>query len=186
YYFILPAANPNEQFYYFTSLFSWLMKLNRLPFEAPGQFDDPNASAANIAAEMKKLNVPFEYGPNKLKQGNGDAVLFALQTLVDRAIQTSGFVFEKSVHKVDDYPEEAEVDIDAEVTTDAIEEKVEEGEDEEEMFIESLPITGKIEEAKCFAELCLVVQDLELVEEVVHVDAVRGCVANQRCRCQWG
>ncbi|KAJ3278728.1 Intraflagellar transport protein 57, partial [Borealophlyctis nickersoniae] len=144
----MPAPNPNEQFFYFTSLFAWLLKLNKQEFEPPGQFDDPNATAANMVTELKKMNIPFEYGPNKLKQGYGEGVIFVLQTLADKALETIGFKFENPVHKVDDYPEEAEVDADAEVTTEAIEESLPVDEDEDEMYIENLPTTAKPDETK--------------------------------------
>lgn len=47
-YFALPASNPNEQLFFFTSLLSWLMGLNGHSFKPPGQFDDPNATAATV------------------------------------------------------------------------------------------------------------------------------------------
>lgn len=43
-YFAVPHPKPNEQFYYFVSLFSWLMKQNRFQFQRPDQFDDPNTT----------------------------------------------------------------------------------------------------------------------------------------------
>jgi hypothetical protein len=43
-YFAVPHPKPNEQFFYFVSLFSWLMKLNRFQFQRPDQFDDPNTT----------------------------------------------------------------------------------------------------------------------------------------------
>ncbi|KAI8843317.1 Intraflagellar transport protein 57 [Chytriomyces hyalinus] len=148
FYFMAPAQNPNEQFFMFTSLFSWLIHKLRMEFEPPGQFDDPNASAANIVNELKKLGVVFEYGPHKLKQGYGEAVLFALQSLVDRVLAQSGFVFQKPTHKIDDYPEEAEVDDDAEVTTDNIEEKFQPEEEEEEAFMDAVRSRGKSDTPK--------------------------------------
>jgi len=48
FYFTQQSANPNEQFYYFTSLFTWLLQLMNVKFERPGQFDDPNAVSTNI------------------------------------------------------------------------------------------------------------------------------------------
>jgi intraflagellar transport protein 57 len=102
FYFSLPASNPNEQLYYFTSLFSWLAHKIGAPFETPGQFDDPNASAASIASELKRLGIAFEYGPHKLKQGYGEAVIYALQMMVDKAVQSLGITFQKPVHKADE------------------------------------------------------------------------------------
>ncbi|KAJ3103191.1 Intraflagellar transport protein 57 [Phlyctochytrium planicorne] len=148
YYFQVPAQNPNEQFFLFTSLFSWLLQKIGVSFEAPGQFDDPNATAANIANELKKMGVPFEYGPHKLKQGHGEAILYTLQILTDRALQLSNFTFQKPTHKVDDYPEEAEVDVDAEITLDTVEDRVPVHDDEDEMYIESLRTTQAVEELK--------------------------------------
>ncbi|KAJ3129078.1 Intraflagellar transport protein 57 [Nowakowskiella sp. JEL0407] len=144
-YFQIAASNPNEQFYYFVCLFSWLMKKANLHFETPGQFDDPNATAANIVSELKNLNIPFEYGPNKLKQAYGEAVIYVLFMMVERVIQVNGIKYLTPIHKNEDYPEEAEVDADAEVTTDAIEEEFINEEEEEEQFMDNLHPMLKIE-----------------------------------------
>ncbi|KAI8849278.1 intra-flagellar transport protein 57, partial [Chytridium lagenaria] len=142
-YFLVPSTNPNEQFFYFTSLFTWLLSKIGVGFEAPGQFDDPNASAANIANELKKMGVPFEYGPHKLKQGHGEAIVYTLQILTDRALQLSSFTFQKPVHKVDEKPKWM---LDAEITLDAIEERVAVDDGEDEMFVEMRG--AKVEEIK--------------------------------------
>ena len=113
FYFIVPAANPNEQFFYLGNLISWLLELSGQIFETPGQFDDPNASAANmsiftrvflksVAAELKKAGIPFEYGPLKLKQGYGEAVVYALQSLADKAFKSKGIHLQKPNHKSDE------------------------------------------------------------------------------------
>ncbi|KAI8618712.1 intra-flagellar transport protein 57 [Chytriomyces sp. MP71] len=148
FYFLAPASNPNEQFFFFSSLVSWLLHRLRIDFEAPGQFDDPNATSSNIINELKKLSIPFDYGPHKLKQGYGEAVVYAIQSVVDKVVAQSGFVFQKPTHKVDDYPEEAEVDDDAEITTDNIEEKFQPEEEEEEAFVEGVRSRGKSDAPK--------------------------------------
>ena len=56
YYFTQQSSNPNEQFYYFTSLFTWLLKLMNINFERPGQFDDPNAVSTNICNNNNNNN----------------------------------------------------------------------------------------------------------------------------------
>ncbi|KAJ3104384.1 Intraflagellar transport protein 57, partial [Physocladia obscura] len=99
-------------------------------------FDDPNASAANIVNELKKLDIPFEYGPHKLKQGYGEAVIYTLQAIVDKVMSTSG------------YPEEAEVNTDAEVTTDNIEENFHHDEEEEEAYVEGVRSREKSDNPK--------------------------------------
>ncbi|KAI8911659.1 intra-flagellar transport protein 57 [Gorgonomyces haynaldii] len=136
FYFLNPHSNPNEQLYYFTSLFGWLMKVLNRSFETPGQFDDPNATCATIAGELKKLGIAFDFGPAKLKQGYGEAVLYALQSVVDLAITESKLGLKKPVQRLDDYPEEAEVDMDAEVTTEMVE--VEANDEEDETFMDLL------------------------------------------------
>ena len=42
-YFAVPHPKPNEQFFYFTSLFAWLMRRCGFKFQRPDQFDDPNS-----------------------------------------------------------------------------------------------------------------------------------------------
>jgi len=139
YYFTQQNSNPNEQFYYFTSLFTWLMKSMNVNFERPGQFDDPNAVSTNILNAIKEKNIPFDYGPNKIKQGYGDAIIYILVTLADKALESKKFVYQKPVHLSNDNPEEAEVDEDAEVTTDSIEEVISDDiENEDDMFIDNL------------------------------------------------
>nr|KAJ3422383.1 Intraflagellar transport protein 57 [Polyrhizophydium stewartii] len=149
FYFAAPGPNPNEQFFHFALLVSWLMKLSRHAFEPPGQFDDPNAVSANIAAELKKIGVPFEFAPVKLRQAYGDAVLYVLQVLVDMAMAEARFTFQKPVHKIDEQVDchEAEVDANAEVTADSIEDSTPDPEDEEEMFLDSIQSSKKPEEA---------------------------------------
>ncbi|KAJ3318386.1 Intraflagellar transport protein 57 [Boothiomyces sp. JEL0866] len=90
----------------------------------------------SLAAELKKLGIPFEYGPQKLKQAYGDACLYVLQSLADIALIHRKITFLQPIHKVDDYPEEAEVDYDAEVTTETVEE-VEANQEEDENFMET-------------------------------------------------
>ncbi|KAI8894340.1 intra-flagellar transport protein 57 [Globomyces pollinis-pini] len=144
FYFLYASSNPNEQFYNFTSLFTWLLKMIGIQFDKPGQFDDPNATCTNIVGELKRLGIPFEFGPSKLKQGYGEGCIYILQCLVDMAIIHQKIVFHSPIHKVDDYPEEAEVDYDAEVTTETVE-GVEANPEDDEMFMDTLNLNRKSE-----------------------------------------
>ncbi|CBH16268.1 hypothetical protein, conserved [Trypanosoma brucei gambiense DAL972] len=93
YYFSGPSTidNPNAQFYYFTSLCSWLMGLSGRNFEPPGQFDDPNATATNILMELRGMNITApNLAPNRLRQASGEAVLTVLSLLADHAILSKG------------------------------------------------------------------------------------------------
>jgi hypothetical protein len=45
---LYPDSNPNEQFFTFSLLFAWLVTKAGVVFDKPGQFDDPNATCANM------------------------------------------------------------------------------------------------------------------------------------------
>ncbi|KAI8824209.1 intra-flagellar transport protein 57 [Fimicolochytrium jonesii] len=152
FYFTVPASNPNEQFYCFTSLSAWLVKLNGNSFDPPGQFDDPNATVANMAAKLKEMEISADVGLNKLRQGHGDGVLIVLQALVDGALAKSGFTFQKPTHKVDEYAEEAEVDADAELTAESIEETIPADDDAEDMFMGTMAASAGVRAGTAKAE----------------------------------
>ncbi|KAJ3371042.1 Intraflagellar transport protein 57 [Kappamyces sp. JEL0680] len=97
-------------------------------------------------AELKKLGIPFEYGPTKLKQAYGEACIYVLQSLVDMAITKLKIQFRSPVHRLDDYPEEAEVDHDAEITTEAVEEEIEANQEEDEAFTFALGKVNKTDD----------------------------------------
>lgn len=97
FYFAGPSSidNPNTQFFYFTSLCSWLMGLCGHSFAPPGQFDDPNATATTIIAELQAMNVAItNIAPNRLKQGSGEGVCLILGALIDEALKRTGFKFQ--------------------------------------------------------------------------------------------
>lgn len=84
-----------------------------------GQFDDPNATAALISKSLtpsesstatfhwrsvevlKKLKIPYELGPNKLKQAYGDHIVSILARLCDACWGEVGL--EKPTHKNNEY-----------------------------------------------------------------------------------
>ena len=110
-YFAAPAANPNEQFFYFTSLVSWLLGKGGRAFPAPGQFDDPNATCASILAELRNAGfAPPPFPPTKLKQGHGEAVCGVLDNLCDFALERTGFRWAAQKLGVDAAVEESEYD----------------------------------------------------------------------------
>lgn len=113
FYFSEPSSidNPNTQFYYFTSLCAWLMRLCGHNFEQPGQFDDPNATATTILAELRSMNVSVSnVAPNRLKQGSGEAVLSVLSSLVDATLKQKNIaVAPIDYSKVGKYDELADI-----------------------------------------------------------------------------
>ncbi|OAJ41884.1 hypothetical protein BDEG_25418 [Batrachochytrium dendrobatidis JEL423] len=157
FYFTAPAVNSNEQFYRFVLLTSWLLKVSNHAFEPAGQFDDPNAVSANIAAELKKAGIQFDYPPTKLKQGYGEAVLFSLQSLVDMAMVSTN------------YPEEAEVDVDAEVTTEDVEDNTPEVEEDEEMYMGAMQSEKVSSDTKSLAPTSIKIDPSEWKLEVERV-----------------
>lgn len=144
FYFSGPSSidNPNAQFYYFTSLCAWLMKLCGHQFSAPGQFDDPNASSTTILAELRAMNVAIpNIAPTRLKQGSGEAVLAVLSALVNAALSSSGYNVEPiDYRQVDRYDELAAVaDAEDEQNEDEIEDNVViDSDDDDEVYIRAV------------------------------------------------
>ena len=78
-YFAMASANPNEQFYYFTSLVEWLLSLLGQSWKAPSQLDDPNSAVASMYEMLKQIGAPTNFGAMKLKSGCGEAVCSVLK-----------------------------------------------------------------------------------------------------------
>ena len=133
-YFANPHPKPNEQFFYFVSLFAWLMGLNKVKFQRPEQYDDPNATVTNILDAVKRVKLPINYPPVKIKQGYGEAVCVILDQLCDGALEQIGLRFaDKITYPADTYPEEAPVDED-EVSADIADTVQTEHDDDDEAY----------------------------------------------------
>eukprot|EP00126_Sphaerothecum_destruens_P009613 Sdes_comp20550_c0_seq10m15306 len=105
-----------EQFWVFSVLAVWLLQKSKVKIEFPQQLDDPNATVTNIIAGLKKLSIPTDFPPAKLKQGQGEVVCQTLHSLVDHVLKITKFSWKAPVIPKDEYKEEAEADDDAEVT----------------------------------------------------------------------
>jgi estrogen-related receptor beta like 1 len=94
-YFTAATDNANVQFFYFTSLCAWMLQVaGRKDFEAPGQFDDPNASSTNLLNELRAMSLNVSgIPPNRIRPGHGEGVLTILHLLADRALLSRGFAF---------------------------------------------------------------------------------------------
>lgn len=144
YYFSGPSSidNPNAQFYYFTSLCVWLMKLCGHQVDAPGQFDDPNASSTTILAELRSMNIAIvNIAPTRLKQGSGEAVLAVLSALVNAALSSTGYGFQQIDYgQVERYDELAAVaDAEDEQGEDEIEDNVViDSDDDDEVYVRAV------------------------------------------------
>lgn len=131
--------NPNAQFYYFTSLTTWLMGICGHNVDAPGQFDDPNATATTILAELRSMGLQLPgLAPNRLKQGSGEAVLTVLATLVDAALAKKGIEIRpidyKYVPKYDETADVAEGDDEAD-DVDVEDNVIVDSDDEDEVYV---------------------------------------------------
>ncbi|EPY28773.1 hypothetical protein STCU_01564 [Strigomonas culicis] len=142
FYFTGPSTvdNPNAQFYYFTSLCAWLMSVCEHKFEAPGQFDDPNATATTILAELKAMHVSApNLAPNRIKQGSGETVLTILLALVDQALAKKGFqvrpIDYSKIEKYDELADVADGDEDVEDMEQIDDNVVIDSDDEDEVYI---------------------------------------------------
>ncbi|KPI83975.1 hypothetical protein ABL78_6986 [Leptomonas seymouri] len=146
FYFSAPSSmdNPNAQFFYFTSLCAWLMKLCGNEFDAPGQFDDPNASSTTILAELRSMGISIpNIAPTRLKQGSGEAVLAVLSGLVNAALKSKGYQYEPTDYSlVARYDEMAAVaDAEDEQGEDEIEDNVViDSDDDDEIYVRA--VTG--------------------------------------------
>jgi len=144
-FFAMPSNNPNEQFHYFTSLVSWLVHFLGRNFPPPSQFDDPTATAGTILQELRAVNLPSDFPPNKIRQGHGEVVVMVLDSLLEAALESSGFKFGRPVQRVDDYDDEAPQDEEAELG-DEIEDDM--GVEEEEGLYMEQGAQSPVEEEK--------------------------------------
>ncbi|VDM64043.1 unnamed protein product [Angiostrongylus costaricensis] len=87
--YFVNSTNVGEQYFMFTSLAAWLIRI-----------------AGNEAYEMPQEDISIEFSANKLKSGAGEAVLFVLDTLADAALIHVNFHWEKMIP-----PEREEDDI---------------------------------------------------------------------------
>mmetsp|Transcript_42565 Transcript_42565/g.76433 ORF Transcript_42565/g.76433 Transcript_42565/m.76433 type:complete len:408 (-) Transcript_42565:2001-3224(-) len=112
-FFTRPSNNPTEQFYQFTSLVAWLLQLAGETFQAPTQFDEPNASASNIIAALRSMGFNVkDLAPGKLRMGHGDAVLHVINMLCDKVLLLRGFQFKNPEWATDAYDDELEINND--------------------------------------------------------------------------
>nr|CCC94177.1 conserved hypothetical protein [Trypanosoma congolense IL3000] len=145
YYFSGPSTidNPNAQFYYFTSLCSWLMELGGRKFERPGQFDDPNATSTNILMELREMNISApNVAPNRLRQASGEGVLTVLSLLADNAILKKGLniraVDYSNIEKFDELEDVMEGDDDYGVGDEVEDNVMIDSDDDDELYVRAL------------------------------------------------
>jgi len=110
-YFAVASPNPAEQFYYFTSVCSWLMSQQRISWKPPSQMDDPNSAVSALYAQLQAIGAPCDFPPQKLRQGYGEQCCRVLKHLIDPI----PIEFKPAEYREEHEYEEAAVDEDAEV-----------------------------------------------------------------------
>eukprot|EP00667_Euglena_gracilis_P011163 EG_transcript_11392 len=108
--FSRPSITPGEQFFFFTTLVAWLLGLAGEAFQAPSQFDDPNASTSSILTALKGMGLNIkDVPPAKLRLGYGDAVLHVLNMLCDKVLVKRAIQFKTPEWAPDRYDDEMEI-----------------------------------------------------------------------------
>ena len=77
------------------SLVKYLFQVNDISASDFSKFDDPMTVSTNIINECKKLQIPCDFPPLKLKGGVGDQVLVILTSLVTKALKRKGFSYKR-------------------------------------------------------------------------------------------
>lgn len=145
------ASNPGEQFFMFTIIAAWLINEAGRPFTEPQEYDEPNATVANILAELRAFGVKVDFPPSKLKSGSGEHVCLVLDRLAEEALRRKGFSFRRPHYPTETTEEESVMEDDAELTLSKVEEEmIEEPDDEEDnvMDLEALKLRTTHTEAE--------------------------------------
>nr|CCA14836.1 Intraflagellar Transport Protein 57 putative [Albugo laibachii Nc14] len=121
------TTSASVQFKMFLELICYLMKQSDQDFVVD-KYDDPNTSVNKLILSLKSMGFPLDFPASKLKLGYGEAVCAAIDFLCDKALEARNFTWTRPTYPKEDFADEAEVDVDAEVeTTDEID--VEDDED---------------------------------------------------------
>ncbi|KAF6024433.1 IFT57 [Bugula neritina] len=130
-YFAIPT-NPGEQFYNFTSLCAWLLRLCGKNFDPPQEYDDPNATISSILLELKSLGQNVNFPPSKLKTGCGEQCIDVVNKLCDSVLVNRGFTWARPVYpEEEDDVEDNAIDDEAELDLNKVEEEMADDFDDE-------------------------------------------------------
>lgn len=95
------------------------------------KFDDPNTSVNKMMLALKNMGFQMDFPASKLKQAHGDAVCGVLQFLCEKALEETGFRWDRPQYPEEEYADEAEADEAADAGSD-IEDEIAGAEEEEE------------------------------------------------------
>uniref|UniRef100_A0A3P9AA86 Intraflagellar transport protein 57 homolog n=1 Tax=Esox lucius TaxID=8010 RepID=A0A3P9AA86_ESOLU len=133
-------SNPGEQFFMFTIIASWLINKAGRPFEQPQEYDDPNATVANILSHLRAFGGLVDFPPSKLKAGSGEHVCYVLDRLAEEALKKTGFTWRRPNYPTEEMEDESVMEDDAELTLSKVEDNMtgEPDDDDEEENIMDL------------------------------------------------
>ncbi|CAH1796466.1 unnamed protein product [Owenia fusiformis] len=129
-YFAIPT-NPGEQFYNFTSLAAWLLRVSGKQFDQPQEYDDPNATISSILEELRGFGHGVDFPPSKLKTGCGEQCIYVLDCFSNEALKTANFSWKMPVYPEEETEEDVIEDDDAELDLNKVEEEMQEDIDED-------------------------------------------------------
>ncbi|XP_067308620.1 intraflagellar transport protein 57 homolog isoform X1 [Pseudorasbora parva] len=125
-------SNPGEQFYMFSVISAWLISLCGRSFDTPQEYDDPNATVSNILSELRALGGQVDFPPSKLKSGSGEHVCYVLDQLVEKALKSKGFIWNRPLYPSVEVDDDCVQEDDAELTLSKVEEEMTQGDEEYE------------------------------------------------------
>ncbi|XP_064650800.1 intraflagellar transport protein 57 homolog [Lineus longissimus] len=132
------TTNPGEQFFAFTSISAWLLRQAGKQMDQPQEYDDPNATVANILDEVRQFGHTIEFPPNKLKQGCGEQCIYVLDKLSTEALKHQTFEWKRPQYPEEETDEEGIIEDDSELELNKKEDEIEQADDEDEYVEENI------------------------------------------------
>ena len=86
----------------------------------PQEYDDPNSTVAGIVEGLKKLGLPVDFAPGKLKTGYGEYVCQVLTELCAVALSKTRFSYKTPVIPKNKTEDEVIEEDDSEVQIDKV------------------------------------------------------------------
>ncbi|KAL0224300.1 hypothetical protein P9112_003690 [Eukaryota sp. TZLM1-RC] len=112
FYFLVPAPNRSEQYYYFVSLAVWLFRICGIDAAQPFQSDDPGTISQNLLSYCREASLDVDIDPAKLRQGFGDAPCLLLTKVVELAISKSNITYGRPEYPNDNEQVDSDPDTD--------------------------------------------------------------------------
>ncbi|XP_067308622.1 intraflagellar transport protein 57 homolog isoform X2 [Pseudorasbora parva] len=168
-------SNPGEQFYMFSVISAWLISLCGRSFDTPQEYDDPNATVSNILSELRALGGQVDFPPSKLKSGSGEHVCYVLDQLVEKALKSKGFIWNRPLYPSVEVDDDCVQEDDAELTLSKVEEEMtgdEEYEEEDVLDLDALKTRTNPSELSGSRPAVVLESDVDAAEWNLEVERV--------------